>query len=212
MRVGCSGCLTTLGMLGLFGAVAAGGWGLAWALQDPGRLAVASTHEDAARAQQKIFGLVTGTARETVVFTEAEVNAILARNVDPRDLPVDEASVLLRADNMIEIAGRVSVRRFLAQSSLRPVADVLPASWLARRVVLRFIVQAEFEPLPRRHLRLDVREVTVGQQRLPTFTLSLLIEPERLRSVRIALPDGVAGVRIESGRALIQPTSSPGRT
>lgn len=212
MRLGCSGCVTSIVMLGLFVSVAAGAWGTARALQDPGDPAVVSTPEDAARAQQKLFRLARGAARENVVLSEAEINAFVSRNVDPRDLPFEEPIVLLRAHDVVELAGRVSLGRLLAASPLALIADVLPAGWLARRVFLRLAAHAEFELAPRRQLRLDVREVTVGQQRLPAFTLRLLFEPASLRFVRIALPDNVADVRIESGRAVIQPISPRGRT
>lgn len=204
--------MTTIFVLGLLVSVGAGAWGMARALQDPGDVAVVSTPEDAARAQQKLFRLVRGAARESVVLSEAEVNAFVSRNVDPRDLPFDGPSVFLRAHDVVELAGRVPLGRLLSESPFPLIADLLPAAWLARQVSVRLAAHAEFELAPRRQLRLDVREVTVGQQRLPTFTLRLLFEPASLRFVRIVLPDTVADVRIESGRAVIQPISSRGRT
>lgn len=171
-----------------------------------------TTAEDAARAQQKLFRLVRGAARESVVLTEAEVNAFVSRNVDSRDLPFDEPTVFLRAQDVVELVGSVPLGRLVAESPLPLLAEIVPSAWLARRVSLRLAAHAEFEPEPRRQLRLDVRQLTLGRQRLPTFALRLLFEPASLRFVRISLPDSVADVRIESGRAVIQPTSSRGRT
>jgi hypothetical protein len=205
------GCVTTIFVLGLVVSVGAGAWGTARALQDRGTVGTVSTAEDAARAQQKLLRLVRGAARESVVLTEAEVNAFVSRNVDPRDLPFGEPSVFLRAHDVVELVGRVPLGRLLAASPLPLLADLLPSAWLARPIYLRLATHAEFELAPRRQLRLDVRELTVGQQRLPTFTLRLLFEPASLRFVRIVLPETVADVRIESGRAVIQPASSRGR-
>ena len=199
-------------VLGLLISVGAGAWGMARALQDPGDVTVASTAEDAARAQQKLFRLVRGAARESVVLSEAEVNAFVSRNVDPRDLPFARPTIFLRAHDVVELAGRLPVGRLLSESPVALITNLLPSAWLARQVSLRLAAHAEFEVEPRRQLRLDVQEVILGQQRLPTFTLRLLFEPASLRFVRIVLPDTVADVRIESGRAVIQPTSSRGRT
>jgi hypothetical protein len=206
------GCVTTLFVLGLLVSVGAGAWGTARALQDPGDVTVVFSAEDAARAQQKLFRLLRGAARESVVLSEAEVNAFVSRNIDPRDLPFPEPTVFLRAHDVVELAGRVPLGRLLSESPVAPIANLLPSSWLARQISLRLAAQAEFELAPRRQLRLDVREVILGQQRFPTFTLRLLFEPASLRFVRIVLPDAVADVRIESGRAVIQPILSRGRT
>lgn len=205
------GCVTTIFVLALVVSVGAGAWGTARALQDRGSVGTVSTAEDAARAQQKLLRLVRGAARESVVLTEAEVNAFVSRNVDPRDLPFGEPSVFLRAHDVVELVGRVPLGHLLAASPLPLLADLLPSAWLARPIYLRLATHAEFELAPRRQLRLDVRELTVGHQRLPTFTLRLLFEPASLRFVRIVLPETVADVRIESGRAVIQPASSRGR-
>ena len=212
MRVGCSGCLSTIVILALLGTVAAGVWGTSRALEEPGVATVTSTPGDAARAQQKLFRLMNGTTRDPVVLSEAEVNAFVARNVDPRDLPFDEPSVFLRSDGVVELVGRVPLRRLLAESPLPLVADVLPAAWLAKRVWLRLVAHARFEREPSAQLRLDVRRVTLGRQPLPPVALRLFFEPTSLRFARVSLPTNVADVRIESGRAVIRATSSRGRT
>jgi hypothetical protein len=212
MRVGCSGCLSTIVILALLSTVAAGVWGTSRALEEPGVATVTSTAGDAARAQQKLFRLMNGTAREPVVLSEAEVNAFVARNVDPRDLPFEEPSVFLRSDGVVELVGRVPLRRLLAESPLPLVADVLPAAWLAKPVWLRLVAHTRFERDPSAQLRLDVRRVTLGRQALPPVALRLFFEPTSLRFARVSLPTNVADVRIESGRAVIRATSSRGRT
>jgi hypothetical protein len=59
VRVGCGGCLTSLVMIGLLGTSI---WGTSRALRTPAIHAVPTTAEDAARAQQKLFRVVSGGA------------------------------------------------------------------------------------------------------------------------------------------------------
>lgn len=173
-------------------------------------VAVASTSEDGARAQQKLFRLLQ-KGRGGVVLTEAEINAFLSRSVEPSALPFDQPVVFLQDDDMVEIAGHVDLGRLVAAGS-PALADMLPAAWMARPVSLRVAAHAVFEQAPRAQLRLDVRQLTLGRQPVPAFTLHVLFEAARLRFLRIALPDGVTDVRIERGRVLIEATSSRGRT
>ena len=212
MRVGCGGCLTTLVMLALLATAGTSVWGTSRALQNPEIAVIRTTAEDAARAQQKLFRLVRGGATEPVVLSEAEINAFVSRNVDRRDLPFDEPLIFLGDGDAVEIVGRMPLGSLLAESPLGLVAGLLPERWSARPVWLRVATRAEFERQPRRQLRLDVRHVKVGQQRLPAIALRLLFEPGRLRFVRVPVPATVADVRIESGRAVIRPTSSRERT
>lgn len=183
-------------------------WGASRAFQDPVVSLVSSTPDHAASAQQKLFRLLRGAARDPVILSEAEVNAFISRNVDPRDLPLDHPTVFLRPDDVVELVGQVSIARLLGESPAAILGAVLPSDWLTRRLWLEVAAHAEFEHEPRTQLRLAIRRVTLGRQSLPTVALRVLFEPASLRFVRVPLPATVAGVRIESGRAVIQPTSS----
>jgi hypothetical protein len=212
VRLGCGGCLTSLVALGLLATIGTSACGTSRALQSPTVEAVRPTAEDAARAQQKLFRLVRGATREPVVVTEAEVNAFVSRNVDHRDLPFDEPLIFLREGNVVELVGQMPLGRLLAESPLGPVAGLLPTRWSGHPIWLQVVSRATFEREPRRQLRLDVRRVRIGRQRVPTVALGVLFEPARLRFVRVTVPDTVGDVRIESGRAVIRPTSSRERT
>lgn len=212
MRLGCGGCLTSLVMLGLLATLGTSVWGTSRALENPGIAPLRATAEDAARAQQKLFRLVRGGATDPIVVSETELNAFISRNVDRRDLPFDEPAIFLHDGETVDIIGQMPLGRLLAESPLGPIAGLLPERWRARPVWLQVAARAEFEREPRRQLRLDVRRVTVGQQRLPAIALRLLFEPARLRFVRIAVPATVADIRIQSGRVVIRPTSSRERT
>ena len=146
------------------------------------------------------------------MVSEAEVNAFVSRNVDGRDLPFDETLILLREGDVVEVVGSIPLGRLLEESPLGLVGGLLPERWSARPVWLRVTSRAKFERQPRPQLRLDPRRVTVGRQQVPVLALRVLFEPARLRFVRMTLPDSVADVRIQSGRAVIRPTSSRERT
>jgi hypothetical protein len=198
--------------LGFLATIGTSVWGTSRALRDPGVRSIRSTAEDAARAQQKLFRLVRGSARDPVVLSEAEVNAFVSRNVDLRDLPFDEPLVFLREGDVVEIVGQIPLGRLLAESPVWPVSGLLPERWSGWPVWLQVTSRVTFEREPRPRLRLDPRRVTVGQQRVPAVALRILVEPARLRFVRITLPDSVADVRTQSGRVVIRPTSSRERT
>jgi hypothetical protein len=212
VRVGCSGCLTTILILGLILMVGASVWGTARALQDPAVSAVSWTAQDAASAQGKVFRLIRGAARDPVVLSEAEVNAFVSRNVDRRDLPFEDPAVFLLDDDVVELLGRVPLRRLLAESPLVLLTDVLPNEWLGHPLWLRVVGHVAFERDPRRQLRLDIRRVTAGRQWVPTIALRLFFDPASLRFVRVPVTESIADVRVERGRAVIRPTSSRERT
>jgi hypothetical protein len=199
-------------MFGLLATLGTSVWGASRALENPGITAHRATAEDAARAQQKLFRLVRGGGTDTVMVSEAELNAFASRNVDRRDLPFDDPMIFLHDGDTVDIVGQMPLGRLLAESPLGLLAELLPKRWWARPVWLRVGTHAEFEREPRRQLRLDIRRVTVGQQRVPAIALRLLVEPARLRFVRIAVPATVRDIRIQSGRVVIRPTSSRERT
>jgi hypothetical protein len=186
----------------------ASAWGTSRALQNPALLPPRPSAEDAAHAQQKLVRLMRGSSKEPIVMSEAEVNAFISRNLDTGDLPFDRPIIVLRDGNGVEILGQITLGRLLADSPFAAAAQTLPTRWTSRPVWLHLAAHAQFEPGPRRQLRLDVRRVAVGQQRVPAWTLRVMFDPARLRFLRMPLPDTVADVRIQTGRMVIRPTSS----
>jgi hypothetical protein len=199
-------------IFGLLATVGTSIWGTSRVLHRPAVPSVHATAEDAASAQQKLFRLIRGSGTEPVVLSEAEINAFVSRNVEHNDLPVDQPIIFLRDGDVVEIAGQVPVARLLADSPLGPVAAMLPERWSGHPVWLRVAARARFERRPRPQLRLEVRHLSLGQQRVPVLALRLLVEPARLRFLRLTMPDTVADVRVQSGRVVIRPTSSRERT
>jgi hypothetical protein len=200
-----------MAVVGVLGLVAAAGWATARVLEDSDAIPVQTNPRDAAQAQQKLLRLAGG-AREDIVLTEDELTAFVARNLDRRDLPLDEPVIRLRGPDVVEMSGRVPLGRLLEDWPVQRLADLLASDWRTRPIALRLTAQATLERGPRRQLRLDVRAFRMGRQPLPPSLLCLLSDPACLRFVRIPVPDSVAAVRIETGRAVIQPISSRGRT
>jgi len=184
--------------------VAALAWGTTRALQRPDVRPVAFGPEDGVRAQQKIFELARRGARSgSVALTEAEVNAFVTRHVDPNDLPMSEPSIRLLGDGVLQVMGRVSVRRLLEESPLAVVARSLPGRWREQTVWLTVVLNTRMETEPRRALRLEPRRLALGRQWLPVIILRIFADPASLRYTRIGLPGDASDVRVEQGRVVI---------
>jgi len=213
VRLGCGGCLSTVGVLVAVGVLTvAGGWAVVRLFEPPVVEAIRFAPDDGVRAQQKIFDLARRRTRAgPVVLSEAELNAFVSRHLDPADLPFGEPALRLRGDDLAEIAGTVPLGRLLQESPLGALAQALPAGWLARPVWLTVRMRAEIVTEPRRALRLKARRVAIGRQRVPVVVLRLVLDPSSLRLMRIALPPNVETVRIEPGRVVIQGTSPRSR-
>src|SRR5688572_25404324 len=171
MRLGCGGCLAgVLVALGLAVVVGAALWGVVLVRQTPDITAVASTAEDSARAQQKIFQIVNrgrGRPGGPIVFTEPEVNALVSRQLAGH-LPLSAPVVRLLAGDAVELFGRVPARRLLIESPMPWLSDVIPAGWGRREVWLRIRAQAKLEAGRRPRLRFEPTEFAVGRLPLPT--------------------------------------------
>jgi hypothetical protein len=171
---------------------------------------VAASAEDSARAQHKVFQLV-GRGRNKpagpIVFTEAEVNALLTRQFAGQ-LPLTSPVVRLLAGDSVELFGRVAARRILVESPVSWLADWMPSGWGRREVWLRIRAHATLEDGARPRLRFEPTEFAVGRLPLPTLMVRLLLDPGTLAIFRWSMPDDVEGVSIEPGRATIRVASS----
>ncbi|HEU4370244.1 MAG TPA: hypothetical protein VFV05_18635 [Methylomirabilota bacterium] len=168
-----------------------------------------ATAADGARAQQKLFDLARHARRgETVTFTEAEVNALLARHLaEVRGVRLSGLSARLIGGDRIELHARSPLGQILEEAALNLVSDVLPASWRARPVRLRLGARLRTDDGSARQLRIEVDEFALGHQRLPTLALRVLVDPAALGLLRLRLPDHVRRVGIEPGRVVIRTAS-----
>ena len=211
MRLGCWGCLAgVLVALGL--AVVLGGaiWGVILVQQTPEMPAIAATAEDSARAQQKVFQIVgrgRGKPIGPVVFTEAEVNALVRRQLAGQ-LPLSSPAVRLLAGDTVELFGRVPARRLLVESPIPWLSDVVPAGWGRREVWIRIRAQAKLDTGRRPRLRFEPSEFAVGRLPLPTVMVRLLLDPGTLGIFGWSLPEEVEAVTIDAGRATIRVAST----
>jgi len=172
------------------------------------------TATDGRRAQQKLFDLTTrGGARDrrddrraVVTLLEPELNALLIRHLSGAELPLDEMSIRLVGDGVVEVTGRLPLRA-LWGDSVNAFARLLPERWVATPVWLRLRGPVQLEVGTgrgeRRRLRLDVGYLSLGRRRLPTAVLGLLPEGPILRATRWPVPETVESVTVEPGRLTI---------
>jgi hypothetical protein len=210
MRLGCGGCLAgVLIALALALVVGAAVWGAVLVRQSPEMPTVIATSEDSARAQQKVFQIVGRTRSKPggpIVFTEAEVNALVSRQL-AGSLPLSSPAVRLLAGDLVELFGRIPARRLLVESPVPWLSDVVPSGWGRREVGLRIRAHARLETGRRPRLRFEPTEFAVGRLPLPTVMVRLLLDPGALGIFRWSLPDDVEAVTIDDGRATIRVAS-----
>lgn len=207
MRLGCTGCLGALVGLALVALVIGGTVGATVRmLARPDVSPPSTTAADGARAQRKLFDLGRQARRgETVVLTEGELNALLARHlVQARGVRLGTPSVQLLGSDRFVLHAQSPLRQLFDEASLGAVADVMPGGWQARPVWLRVGARVRVEDGPRRQLRVDVDEFAVGRQRLPAPAVKLLLDPATVGLLQWTLPEHVEHVAIEPDRVVIQ--------
>lgn len=211
MRMGCGGCLAgVLVAVGLAVVVGAGLWSVMLVRQTPEIPTIVATAEDSARAQQKVFQIVNrgrGKAPGPIVFTEAEVNAVVSRQLAGQ-FPLSSPAVRLLADDTVELFGRIPARRLLIDSPMSWLSDLVPAGWGRGEVWLRIRAHATLETGRRPRLRFEPTEFAVGRLPLPTVMVRLLLDPGTLGIFRWSLPAEVDEVTIDAGRATIRVAST----
>jgi hypothetical protein len=179
-------------------------------LAEPDATVPVPTAADGARAQRKLLELGRQARRaETIILTEVEVNALLARHVvEARGVRLVSASVELIGKDRFVVRARSPLRQLFDEVALGALADVLPAGWQTRPVWLQVGARLRIEGGARRQLRVDVDEFAVGRQRLPTPALRLLLDPAAVGLLHWTLPDHVESVGIEPDRVIIQTAST----
>ena len=165
---------------------------------------------DGSRAQQKLFELTRrrrGPA-ETVVITEAEVNALLSRHlVEARGVQLGAPSARLLGGDRIELTGYRPLAGFSRRSPSRRSAACYRRGWREHPVWLRIGAHVRVEEQSPRHLQLDVDALVVGRQRVPALALRFLLDPGGVGLLRWPLSSHIESVTIEPGRAVIRTAS-----
>lgn len=212
------GCVAVLAALMAFGLVAGVAWMGFRMLQDPNFAAAPGTVDDGQRGQQKIYDIARvwpgrgkGRTRQ-VVLSEPELNGFLSRHLgEAAGIPIAAGAVRLVGDGMMEFKGQLQVRHMLVAVPLSPIVDLLPISWLERRIWLHLGARASLEvgasKGQRRYLRLDVERFALGRQPLPEALLRLLLSPGARGLLRWRMPDAVEAITIEPGTVVIRTAS-----
>ncbi len=221
MRLGCGGCLGTLLFLAVLGGGALGVlWATSRAFAPPDTAPVQGTTEDGVRAQQKIVAIMragVGKPRservpQEHVLSEAEINAFLSRHLGAiAGVSFDQFTVRLVGDGIVEVFGRVPLRRALGQE-VAAWMEYLPDSWKTAIVTVRLRgplrLESETSPGQPKALRLEVTDAYIGQQRVPATAVEWMLGPDGRRLfTRLRVPSSVEAVTIERQRAVIRTMS-----
>jgi hypothetical protein len=210
MKPGCPGCLATVVVVALAALLVAASIGATLRmLASPDGSDPVSSAADGTRAQRKLFDLGRQARRgQTVTWTEAEVNALLAHHlVEAGGVRLTGLSARLIGGDRLELRARSPLAQVLDEVGLGTLGSALPAGWRARPVQLRVSGRLRIEPGRPRQVRIEVDEFRVGRQRLPTPILRLLVDPATVGLLRWRLPEHVEGVGIEPGRIVIRTAS-----
>jgi hypothetical protein len=207
MRLGCTGCLGSILVIGLTMAVLGGGVVLGVRL-----LALPDTEEprtsaaEGSRAQQKLLALARRDRRAgAVTLTEGEVNSLLDRHVvEAGGTRLSGLAVHLPGQNRVDLRARTTLGKVLDEAGLGGAATALPRRWQARPVLLRAVGQVRIDDTAPRQLRLDLDAFYLGTQALPPAVLRLLLDPATAALLRWRLPEHVERVTIDPGRVTIQ--------
>lgn len=219
MRIGCLGCFTWLLIGGItLGFVAGTYWLISGALYEPppaggsapGPARVAELALEQAlrvhRAPQDRRGTGAPPAPTTVILKEADLAGFLAKHlpsVAETPLAVKRLALRLgRAELLLQLPARAVVGSWLPGF----VEALLPRTWPHRPLWLRVEGTIRVESggvTGRRYLRTELTSLWVGQRRLPTATLYLVLDPAGLGLLQWPLPPRIDDVRIEPGRVLI---------
>lgn len=205
MKLGCCGCLAVLIVVVVLGGLVAGvGWALKTASEPPALTAPPTTPTEGRRAQQKLYDIARHAGGD-VTLTDREINALLAWHLaeSPR-MPLAGVIVGLPAAGEVEVAGRVPLSHIVGES----LVSYLPARWGQRSawIFLRARVSVERAGGNAKELHLDVREWTLGRQRLPAWLFGMILDPETRRVLRWPLPATVESVVVEPGRLTVRTT------
>jgi hypothetical protein len=216
MRFGCGGCLSMLVLL--MAAVSVGmAWTIARCLGQPDVPIPAATAVESRRAQQKLAEMFQrprspgSRPSDPIVFSEGEINALLARNVEEiRGARLRGSVVRLIGSDHVDIYRSLPMTRVLDTVGLGEVSRYLPSEWRERAVWWRISTRVRNTSRPdgRRWVSLDVEALALGNQPLPPLLARVLLDPKLLETLSFELPGGVESIAVEPGRALVRRSAS----
>jgi hypothetical protein len=149
----------------------------------------------------------------TFTLSESEVAAFLSHEAaQATDLSVSDLRVRLPGAHMVDLSARIRLGDLLVEPPAATLRSLLAPRWLERRLWVHLLGTARMEQPGgaagrRRYLRLDVREFSIGRQRLPAALPRLLFDPGALRILRWPLPRDVEDVTIDGGRIIVRSAS-----
>jgi hypothetical protein len=218
MRFGCGGCFGLLLLL-LVAAVAGMSWTITRCLGQPDLPVTGASAVESRRAQQKLAEMFQRSrssgapAPDPIVFSEGEINALLARNVEEvRGARLRGVAVRLVGNDQVDIYHSLSLTRALDAVGLVEISRSLPSGWSEQLVWWHIETRLRNTARPdgRRGVVLDVSGLALGRQRLPAMLARMLVDPKLLGTLSFELPSGVESITVEPGKVLVRRPAATG--
>lgn len=211
MKLGCSGCLGCLLVIGipivvLGSAVAV----CSRMLGTPDSGLAAPAPADGLRAQRKLFDLARpGRKAETITLSEGEVTALLARHlVGARGVRLAAPRVRLLGEDRFTLDTQRPLQNVLEDLSAGALVGVLPERWRTRPVWIHVAGHVHVDGVLGRRLRADLDAFAIGRQPMPAVLLRLGFHPALADLLLWPLPDHIERIAIERGRVVVRTVAS----
>jgi len=213
MRLGCLGCLgTTVGLILMLCLVGGALWTWSALYGVPPPLPSSSSQAGPATVERKLAELdLRGGGRsprsEPVVFSEAEVTALVSRHLASAGVRLAPVAVNLRPDQGA-VQGRLSLGALIQDSPIVWVAATLPRKTLASQVWLTLSGHVELEPPsgPRRsrYAQATLLSARLGRIPAPGWLLGLMLGSRGASLLRWQVPGVVDRLEIGEGRITVR--------
>jgi hypothetical protein len=200
-------------MLVLLLAAVGASWTITRCLGQPDLPAPAPTAVESRRAQHKLVEIFQrprspgGFAAEPVVFSEVEINALLARNIDDyRGAQLRGSVVRLVGNDRVDVYRSLPLPRALDAVGLGALARYFPGAWREHRVWWRISTRVRNADRPdrRRAVVLDVEGLAVGNQPVPLLLTRVVLDQKLLDTLTFDLPAGVDAIAVEPGKVVVR--------
>lgn len=167
---------------------------------------------DGHRAQQKLLELVLRESRhssrqDSVVLTEPELNAFLARHLAQSQKMPFSGLVVKVTPGLIEVQGQTRLKTLLKGFPFSVLLVYLPAYAVERPVWVTLTGTIEVRrgraEIGRPSGRLRVSEFRLGTQSLGPWILSFMLGPTERTLLRWRVPANVDNITVQQGKVVI---------
>jgi hypothetical protein len=213
MRLGCLGCLGSILGLGLLLCLVGGAvWAWSGLYAAPPLLSSDLGKADPAALGRKLaeIGLRSSgrsTRTEPLVFSEAEVAALVSGHLTDAELRLALVAVRLRPDH-VSAQGRLPLGAVLQDSPMAWMGSIVPRRTLGTPIWLTLtgLVEVEAPTGPRRPRHAEARLLTarLGRIPVPSWLLPVMLGPRGASLLRWQVPGAVDRLEVGEGRITVR--------